>query len=39
MHHHPFHRRSHANLLDGLFVAAVAMASLLCFVAVLLGLS
>ncbi len=34
-----FHSRSHANLLDGFFVAAVAMVSLLCFFAVLFGLS
>ena len=34
-----FHSRSYAHLLDGFFVAAVAMASLLCFVAVLLGLT
>lgn len=34
-----FHGRSHAHLLDGFFVAAVALASLLCFVAVLFGLS
>jgi hypothetical protein len=33
------HSRSHADMLDGCFVAAVALTSLLCFVAVLFGLS
>jgi methylphosphotriester-DNA--protein-cysteine methyltransferase len=33
------HSHSHDDLLDGFFVAAVALTGLLCFLAVLFGLS
>lgn len=36
-HSHP--RRAHAHLVEGIVPAAIAVASVLCFVAVLLGLS